>query len=73
MLAYVAVQKKLLILIDTLWKKDEAWEEGKYPVPQPDPKEDIPHLSARSSLSGKGKIRKVQLKSLTFKTVPLFT
>ncbi|MFD2513594.1 hypothetical protein ACFSRY_06930, partial [Pontibacter locisalis] len=49
---------------------DEAWQENKQGLLQPDLEEDIPHLSAKSSLSGKVKIRKIQLKSLTFKTVP---
>ncbi|MFD2515998.1 transposase, partial [Pontibacter locisalis] len=62
MLAYVAVQKKLLVLIYTLWKRDEAWQENKQGLLQPDLEEDIPHLSAKSSLSGKVKIRKIQLK-----------
>ncbi|MFD2515990.1 hypothetical protein ACFSRY_19110, partial [Pontibacter locisalis] len=49
---------------------DEAWQENKQGLLQPDLEEDIPHLSAKSSLSGKVKIRKIQLKFLTFKTVP---
>jgi transposase len=52
MLAYVAVQKKLLILIYTLWKKDEAWQESKYPEPQPAPKEAILSLEVGASLLG---------------------
>jgi transposase len=50
MLAYVAVQKKLLILIYTLWKKDESWQEDKYP--QPAPKEAILSLEVGASLLG---------------------
>ena len=30
MIAYVAVQKKLLILIYILWKKNEAWQDDRY-------------------------------------------
>jgi transposase len=52
MLAYVAVQKKLLILIYTLWKKDESWQEHKYPGLQPAPQEDILSLEVGASLSG---------------------
>jgi transposase len=52
MLAYVAVQKKLLILIYTLWKKDESWQEHKYPGLQPAPQEAILSLEVGASLSG---------------------
>jgi len=52
MLAYVAVQKKLLILIYTLWKKDEVWQESKCQGPQPDEKVAILSLEAGASLSG---------------------
>lgn len=51
MLAYVAVQKKLLVLIYTLWKRDEAWQENKHGM-QPDMKEDILSLEVGASLSG---------------------
>ncbi|WP_162055031.1 transposase [Pontibacter pamirensis] len=49
MVAYVAVQKKLLILMYTLWKKDEAWSEDKY---QQQAQEIIQSLEAGASLSG---------------------
>ncbi len=52
MLAYVAVQKKLLILIYTLWKKDEVWQESKYQGPEADPQEVILSLEVGASLSG---------------------
>lgn len=52
MLAYVAVQKKLLVLIYTLWKRDEVWQENKHPMQQPDSKEDILNLEVGASLSG---------------------
>lgn len=52
MLAYVAVQKKLLILIYTLWKRDEVWEENKCQGPQPDEKVAILSLEVGASLSG---------------------
>jgi transposase len=52
MLAYVAVQKKLLILIYTLWKKDEPWQEHKYPGPEPTPKKAILSLEIGASLLG---------------------
>ncbi len=50
MLAYVAVQKKLLILIYTLWKKNEVWNQDRYA--QQTPKGDIQGLEAGASLSG---------------------
>lgn len=52
MLAYVAVQKKLLILIYTLWKKDEVWQETGSQGPQPESKEHILRLEVGASLSG---------------------
>jgi transposase len=52
MVAYVAVQKKLLILIYTLWKKDETWQESYYPEKQPASKEAILSLEVGASLSG---------------------
>jgi transposase len=52
MIAYVAVQKKLLILIYTLWKKDEAWQEH-YSADKPSAaKEAILSLEVGASLSG---------------------
>jgi transposase len=52
MIAYVAVQKKLLILIYTLWKKDEAWQQDHYPEKQPASKAAILSLEVGASLSG---------------------
>ncbi|MDX5423442.1 MAG: IS110 family transposase [Hymenobacteraceae bacterium] len=49
MVAYVAVQKKLLALIYTLWKRDEAWQEDRY---QQQTEECIQSLEAGASLSG---------------------
>jgi hypothetical protein len=45
-------QKQLLILIYTLWNKEEAWQENKYLGPQPRPKEAILSLEVGASLSG---------------------
>lgn len=52
MLAYVAVQKKLLILIYTLWKRDEVWDQNKYLGQDADQKEVILSLEVGASLSG---------------------
>jgi transposase len=52
MVAYVAVQKKLLILIYTLWKKDEVWQQDHCPEKQPAFKEAILSLEVGASLSG---------------------
>jgi transposase len=52
MVAYVAVQKKLLILIYTLWKKEEAWQPGYCPQKQPVTKEPILSLEVGASLLG---------------------
>jgi transposase len=52
MIAYVAVQKKLLLLIYTLWKKDEAWQENHYSGKQLASKEPILSLEVGASLSG---------------------
>ena len=52
MLAYVAVQKKLLVLIYTLWRRDEAWQENKYQGTEADPRETILSLEVGASLSG---------------------
>ena len=52
MIAYVAVQKKLLILIYTLWKKDQAWQEHHYNGKQPASQEPILSLEVGASLSG---------------------
>ena len=52
MVAYVAVQKKLLMLIFTLWKKDELWQESYYPEKQPAAKKAILNLEVGASLSG---------------------
>ncbi|MFT2011003.1 hypothetical protein ACMA1I_20195 [Pontibacter sp. 13R65] len=51
-LAYVVVQKKLLVLIYTLWKRDEAWQENKYQGPEADPQKVILSLEVGASLSG---------------------
>jgi transposase len=52
MVAYVAVQKKLLLLIYTLWKKNEAWKQSYYAEKKPASKEPILSLEVGASLSG---------------------
>jgi transposase len=53
MIAYVAVQKKLLILIYTLWKKDEVWQQDHYSADKPSAaKKGILSLEVGASLSG---------------------
>jgi hypothetical protein len=52
MIAYVAVQKKLLILMYTLWKKDEVWQQDHRPGKQSASKEPILSLEVGASLSG---------------------
>ena len=52
MIAYVAVQKKLLMLIYTLWKKDEPWQESHYSGKQPAAQEPILSQEVGASLSG---------------------
>jgi transposase len=52
MVAYVAVQKKLLILIYTLWKKDQVWQEHHYTGKQPASQKPILSLEVGASLSG---------------------
>jgi transposase len=52
MVAYVAVQKKLLMLIYTLWKKDEVWQQSHHAEKQPQSTEAILSLEVGASLSG---------------------
>jgi transposase len=52
MVAYVAVQKKLLLLIYTLWKKDEAWQPDYCPENKPASKKAILSLEVGASLLG---------------------
>jgi transposase len=52
MIAYVAVQKKLLILIYTLWKKDKPLQEHHYSEKQLAYQEAILSLEVGASLSG---------------------
>jgi transposase len=52
MIAYVAVQKKLLILIYTLWKKDEVWQQSHYSGKKLASQAPILNLEVGASLSG---------------------